>query len=606
MEDKKKFIRNFSIIAHIDHGKSTLADRLIEMTGVLSKREMQDQVLDNMDIEKERGITIKSQAVRMKYKAKDGNIYELNLIDTPGHVDFNYEVSRSLAACDGAILVVDASQGVEAQTLANVYLAIDNNLEILPVINKIDLPNARPDEVKKEIEDIIGIPAMDAPCISAKTGLNVDQVLERIVTDIPAPKGDEDAPLQALIFDSIYDNYQGAIAYVRIKNGSVKIGDKIRLMSSNKTFTVTEVGYFEPGSYLPTDKLIAGEVGYIAASIKSLSDVRVGDTITVDDNPALEPLPGYKKVNPMVYCGLYPVDGSDYENLKVALEKLQLNDAALEFEPETSAALGFGFRCGFLGLLHLEIVEERLDREFDLSLITTSPSVIYKVYKTDGSMVEVYNPADLPPADEISRIEEPFVEAEILTPKEFVGNIMEICQSRRGIYKDMKYLDPTRVTLVYELPLNEIIYDFFDNLKSKTKGYASFDYEFKEYRPSNLVKLDILVNGETVDALSFIVHRDSSYERGKKMVEKLKEVIPRQLFTIPIQAAIGGKIIARETISAMRKDVLAKCYGGDVTRKKKLLEKQKRGKKKMREIGNVEIPQEAFLSILKLDDDGGK
>ena len=606
MEDKKKFIRNFSIIAHIDHGKSTLADRLIEMTGVLSKREMQDQVLDNMDIEKERGITIKSQAVRMKYKAKDGNIYELNLIDTPGHVDFNYEVSRSLAACDGAILVVDASQGVEAQTLANVYLAIDNNLEILPVINKIDLPNARPDEVKKEIEDIIGIPAMDAPCISAKTGLNVDQVLERIVTDIPAPKGDEDAPLQALIFDSIYDNYQGAIAYVRIKNGTVKIGDKIRLMSSNKTFTVTEVGYFEPGSYLPTDKLIAGEVGYIAASIKSLSDVRVGDTITVDDNPALEPLPGYKKVNPMVYCGLYPVDGSDYENLKVALEKLQLNDAALEFEPETSAALGFGFRCGFLGLLHLEIVEERLDREFDLSLITTSPSVIYKVYKTDGSMVEVYNPADLPPADEISRIEEPFVEAEILTPKEFVGNIMEICQSRRGIYKDMKYLDPTRVTLVYELPLNEIIYDFFDKLKSKTKGYASFDYELKEYRPSNLVKLDILVNGETVDALSFIVHRDSSYERGKKMVEKLKEVIPRQLFTIPIQAAIGGKIIARETISAMRKDVLAKCYGGDVTRKKKLLEKQKRGKKKMREIGNVEIPQEAFLSILKLDDDGGK
>ena len=605
MKDKK-YIRNFSIIAHIDHGKSTLADRLIEMTGVLSKREMQDQVLDNMDIEKERGITIKSQAVRMKYKAKDGNIYELNLIDTPGHVDFNYEVSRSLAACDGAILVVDASQGVEAQTLANVYLAIDNNLEILPVINKIDLPNARPDEVKKEIEDIIGIPAMDAPCISAKTGLNVDQVLERIVTDIPAPKGDENAPLQALIFDSIYDNYQGAIAYVRIKNGTVKIGDKIRLMSSNKTFTVTEVGYFEPGSYLPTDKLIAGEVGYIAASIKSLSDVRVGDTITVDDNPALEPLPGYKKVNPMVYCGLYPVDGSDYENLKVALEKLQLNDAALEFEPETSAALGFGFRCGFLGLLHLEIVEERLDREFDLSLITTSPSVIYKVYKTDGSMVEVYNPADLPPADEISRIEEPFVEAEILTPKEFVGNIMEICQSRRGIYKDMKYLDPTRVTLVYELPLNEIIYDFFDKLKSKTKGYASFDYELKEYRPSNLVKLDILVNGETVDALSFIVHRDSSYERGKKMVEKLKEVIPRQLFTIPIQAAIGGKIIARETISAMRKDVLAKCYGGDVTRKKKLLEKQKRGKKKMREIGNVEIPQEAFLSILKLDDDGGK
>ena len=603
MEDKKKYIRNFSIIAHIDHGKSTLADRLIEMTGVLSKREMEDQVLDNMDIEKERGITIKSQAVRMKYKAKDGNTYEFNLIDTPGHVDFNYEVSRSLAACDGAILVVDASQGVEAQTLANVYLALDNNLEILPVINKVDLPNARPDEVKNEIEDIIGIPAQDAPCISAKTGLNVEQVLERIVTDIPAPTGDEIAPLQALIFDSIYDNYQGAIAYVRIKNGTVKVGDKIRLMASGKTFTVTEVGYFEPGSYFPTNQLIAGEVGYIAASIKSLSDIRVGDTITVDDRPAEKPLPGYKKVNPMVYCGLYPVDGSDYENLKVALEKLQLNDAALEFEPETSAALGFGFRCGFLGLLHLEIIEERLDREFDLSLITTSPSVIYKVYKTDGTMIEIYNPADLPPADEISRIEEPFVEAEILTPKEFVGNIMEICQNRRGIYVDMKYLDTTRVTLVYELPLNEIIYDFFDKLKSKTKGYASFDYELKEYRPSSLVKLDILVNGENVDALSFIVHRDSAYERGKKMIEKLKEVIPRQLFTIPLQAAIGGKIIARETISAMRKDVLAKCYGGDVTRKKKLLEKQKRGKKKMREIGNVEIPQEAFLSVLKLDDE---
>ena len=603
MEDKKKYIRNFSIIAHIDHGKSTLADRLIEMTGVLSKREMEEQVLDNMDIERERGITIKSQAVRMKYKAKDGHTYELNLIDTPGHVDFNYEVSRSLAACDGAILVVDASQGVEAQTLANVYLALDNNLEILPVINKVDLPNARPDEVKNEIEDIIGIPAQDAPCISAKTGLNVDEVLERIVTDIPAPTGDENAPLQALIFDSIYDNYQGAIAYCRIKNGTVKVGDKIRLMASGKTFTVTEVGYFEPGSYSPAESLTAGEVGYIAASIKSLSDIRVGDTITVDDRPAEKPLPGYKKVNPMVYCGLYPVDGSDYENLKVALEKLQLNDAALEYEPETSVALGFGFRCGFLGLLHLEIIEERLDREFDLSLITTSPSVIYKVYKTDGTMVEIYNPADLPPADEISRIEEPFVQAEILTPKEFVGNIMEICQNRRGIYIDMKYLDTTRVTLIYELPLNEIIYDFFDKLKSKTKGYASFDYEIKEYRPSTLVKLDILVNGENVDALSFIVHKDSAYERGKKMIEKLKEVIPRQLFTIPLQAAIGGKIIARETISAMRKDVLAKCYGGDVTRKKKLLEKQKRGKKKMREIGNVEIPQEAFLSVLKLDDE---
>ena len=603
MEDKKKYIRNFSIIAHIDHGKSTLADRLIEMTGVLTKREMEEQVLDNMDIERERGITIKSQAVRMKYKAKDGHVYELNLIDTPGHVDFNYEVSRSLAACDGAVLVVDASQGVEAQTLANVYLAIDNNLEIVPVINKVDLPNARPDEVKKEIEDIIGIPAMDAPCISAKTGLNVEQVLERIVTDIPAPTGDENAPLQALIFDSIYDNYQGAIAYCRIKNGTVKVGDTIRLMATGKTFTVTEVGYFEPGSYSPTDQLIAGEVGYIAASIKSLSDIRVGDTITIDDRPAEKPLPGYKKVNPMVYCGLYPVDGSDYENLKIALEKLKLNDAALEFEQETSAALGFGFRCGFLGLLHLEIIEERLDREFDLSLITTSPSVIYKVYKTDGTMLEIYNPSDLPKPDEISRIEEPFVEAEILTPKEFVGNIMEICQNRRGIYVDMKYLDESRVTLIYELPLNEIIYDFFDKLKSKTKGYASFDYELKEYRPSSLVKLDILVNGENVDALSFIVHRDSAYDRGKKMIEKLKEVIPRQLFTIPLQAAIGGKIIARETISAMRKDVLAKCYGGDVTRKKKLLEKQKRGKKKMREIGNVEIPQEAFLSVLKLDDE---
>ena len=602
MEDRKKYIRNFSIIAHIDHGKSTLADRLIEMTGVLSKREMEEQILDNMDIERERGITIKSQAVRMKYKAKDGNIYELNLIATPGHVDFNYEVSRSLAACDGAILVVDASQGVEAQTLANVYLAIDNNLEILPVINKVDLPNARPDEIKNEIEDIIGLPAQDAPCISAKTGLNVDEVLERIVTDLPAPTGDENAPLQALIFDSIYDNYQGAIAYVRIKNGTVRVGDKIRLMASDKTFTVTEVGYFEPGTYLPADKLEAGEVGYIAASIKSLSDIRVGDTITLDQNPAQEPLPGYKKVNPMVYCGLYPVDGSDYENLKVALEKLKLNDAALEYEPETSAALGFGFRCGFLGLLHLEIIEERLDREFNLSLITTSPSVIYKVYKTDGTMCEIYNPSDLPPTDEISRIEEPFVEAEILTPKEYVGNLMEICQNRRGIYIDMKYLDPTRVTLVYELPLNEIIYDFFDSLKSKTKGYASFDYELKEYKTSNLVKLDILVNGENVDALSFIVHRDNSYERGKKMIEKLKTVIPRQLFAIPLQAAIGGKIIARETISAMRKDVLAKCYGGDVTRKKKLLEKQKRGKKKMREIGNVQIPQEAFLSVLKLDD----
>ena len=603
MEDRKKYIRNFSIIAHIDHGKSTLADRLIEMTGVLSKREMEAQVLDNMDIEKERGITIKSQAVRMRYVAKDGNEYELNLIDTPGHVDFNYEVSRSLAACDGAILVVDSSQGVEAQTLANVYLAIDNNLEILPVINKIDLPNARPDEVKQEIEDIIGIPAMDAPCISAKSGLNIEEVLERIVTDLPAPTGDKDANLKCLIFDSLYNDYKGAIAYVRIKDGTVKVGDEILLMAANKTFTVTEVGHFEPGKYEPCDKLEAGEVGYIAASIKNLSDIRVGDTITLKNNPAKEPLPGYKKVNPMVYCGLYPMDGSDYENLKVALEKLKLNDAALEYEAETSNALGFGFRCGFLGLLHLEIIEERLEREFDLSLITTSPSVIYKVYKTDGEMIELYNPSDLPVPNEISYMEEPFVTAEILSPKEYVGNIMEICQNRRGIYIDMKYLDENRVTIIYEMPLNEIIYDFFDQLKSRTKGYASFDYEVKDYRRSELVKLDIWVNGEGVDALSFIVHKDSAYERGKKMIEKLKTAIPRQLFAIPLQAVIGGKIIARETISAMRKDVLAKCYGGDITRKKKLLEKQKKGKKKMRQIGNVEIPQEAFLSVLKLDEE---
>ena len=603
MNNRKKHIRNFSIIAHIDHGKSTLADRLIEMTGVLSKREMESQVLDNMDIEKERGITIKSQAVRMLYKAKNGEEFEYNLIDTPGHVDFNYEVSRSLAACDGAILVVDSSQGVEAQTLANVYLAIDNGLEILPVINKIDLPNARPQEVKDEIEEIIGIPAQDAPCISAKSGLNVEEVLERIITDIPAPSGDENASLKCLIFDSLYNDYKGAIAYVRVKDGSVKVGDEIELMASKKTFTVTEVGFFEPGTYIQADKLEAGDVGYIAASIKNLSDIRVGDTITHKENPAKEALPGYKKVNPMVYCGLYPMDGSDYENLKIALEKLKLNDAALEFEQETSAALGFGFRCGFLGLLHLEIIEERLDREFDLSLITTSPSVIYKVHKTNGEVIDLYNPSELPIQNEISFIEEPFVEAEILTPKDYVGNIMEICQSRRGIFVDMKYLDQTRVTLIYEMPLNEIIYDFFDSLKSNTKGYASFDYELKEYRRSELVKLDIWVNGESVDALSFIVHKDMAYDKGKKMVEKLKTVIPRHLFTIPLQAVIGGKIIARETISAMRKDVLAKCYGGDITRKKKLLEKQKRGKKKMREIGNVEIPQEAFLSVLKLDEE---
>ena len=596
-------IRNFSIIAHIDHGKSTLADRLIEKTGVLSQREMEDQILDNMDIERERGITIKSQAVRMKYKAKDGEEYTLNLIDTPGHVDFNYEVSRSLAACDGAILVVDASQGVEAQTLANVYLAIDNNLEILPVINKIDLPNARPDEVKKEIEDIIGIPAMDAPCISAKSGLNVEEVLEKIVTDLPAPKGDENAKAKCLIFDSYYDNYKGAVAYVRVMDGTLKVGDEILLMATGTTYTIAEVGYFAPGQYLPTKEIKAGEVGYIAASIKSLTDIHVGDTITLKNNPADNPLPGYKKVTPMVYCGLYPVDGSEYENLKIALEKLKLNDAALEYEPETSAALGFGFRCGFLGLLHLEIIEERLDREFDLGLITTAPSVIYKVHKTTGEILDVYNPADLPPQTEISYMEEPIVTADIITPKEYIGNIMDICQNRRGIFIDMKYLDDNRVTLIYEMPLNEIIYDFFDSLKSRTKGYASFDYEFKEYRKSNLVKLDIHVNGEPVDALSFIVFKDNAYDRGKKMVEKLKEVIPRHLFAIPLQAVVGGTIIARETISAMRKDVLAKCYGGDITRKKKLLEKQKRGKKRMRQIGNVEMPQEAFLSVLKLDEE---
>ena len=602
-DDEQSRIRNFSIIAHIDHGKSTLADRLIEMTGVLSKREMENQVLDNMEIEKERRITIKSQAVRMKYKAKDGQEYTFNLIDTPGHVDFNYEVSRSLAACDGAILVVDSSQGVEAQTLANVYLAIDNDLEVLPVINKVDLPNARPDEVKKEIEDIIGIPAMNAPCISAKSGLNVDEVLERIVTDLPAPKGDANANAKCLIFDSYYDNYKGAVAYVRVVDGTIKVGDQIILMATKKEYTVAEVGYFVPGSYMPTEKISAGEVGYIAASVKNLSDIHVGDTVTLKEHPADEPLKGYKQVTPMVYCGLYPVDGSDYENLKIALEKLQLNDAALVYEPENSAALGFGFRCGFLGLLHLEIIEERLDREFDLGLITTAPSVIYKVYKTTGEVLEIYNPAELPTPQEISYMEEPFVTASIFLPKEYVGNVMDICQKRRGIYIDMQYLDENRVTLIYEMPLNEIIYDFFDNLKSKTKGYASFDYEFKEYRRSDLVKLDIYINNEQVDALSFILHKDRSYERGKKMVEKLKEEIPRKLFKIPIQAAVGGKIIARETISAMRKDVLAKCYGGDVTRKKKLLEKQKRGKKKMREIGSVEVPQEAFLSVLKLDDD---
>ena len=603
MQDKKENIRNFSIIAHIDHGKSTLADRIIEKTGLLSEREMESQVLDNMELEKERGITIKAQAVRMQYKAKDGNEYILNLIDTPGHVDFNYEVSKSLAACEGAILVVDASQGVEAQTLANVYLALDNNLEILPVINKVDLPNARPDEIKQEIEDIIGIPAMDAPCISAKTGLNIEEVLERIVTDFNPPVADENKPLKCLIFDSFYDNYKGALSYIRVVEGTVKVGDEILFMATKKKFVVTELGYMAPGTTVPADKLTAGEVGYIAASVKNVADLHVGDTITTVENPASEPLPGYKKANSMVYCGMYPLDGGDYENLKTALEKLKLNDAALEYEPETSIALGFGFRCGFLGLLHLEIVQERLEREFDLSLITTAPSVIYKVYKQSGEVIELYNPVDLPPLQEISYIEEPIVKAEIMLPKEFVGNVMEICQERRGTYMDMKYLDANRVILEYELPLNEIIYDFFDTLKSKTKGYASFDYEFKEYRRSELVKLDIHINNEPVDALSFIVHKDTAYSRGRKMAEKLKTVIPRQLFEIPIQAVVGGKIIARETLSAMRKDVLAKCYGGDITRKKKLLEKQKKGKKKMRQIGNVEIPQEAFLSVLKLDEE---
>ena len=596
-------IRNFCIIAHIDHGKSTLADRLIELTGVLTKREMQDQVLDNMDLERERGITIKLQSVRTTYTAKDGKEYILNLIDTPGHVDFTYEVSRSLAACEGAILVVDASQGVEAQTLANVYLALDNDLEIVPVINKIDLPSANPEMVINEIENVIGVEAHDAPLISAKTGLNVDQVLEAIVNRIPAPNGDENAPTKALIFDSYYDNYKGAVAFVRVKDGSIKVGDEVDFMATGKTYTVAEVGYFGAGTYIPTNELKTGEVGYVAASIKNVSDIHVGDTITKKSNPATKPLPGYKKITPMVYCGIYPADGSDYEDLKAALEKLSLNDASLFWEPETSVALGFGFRCGFLGLLHMEIIQERIDREYDLNVITTAPSVIYKVIKTDGTKFDLYNPTDLPPAQEISKMEEPIVKADIMLPKQYVGNIMELCQDRRGIYKDMKYMDENRVILVYEMPLNEIIYDFFDALKSRTKGYASFDYEIIGYRESDLVKLDILLNGDLIDAFSLIVHKDKAYARGRKMAEKLKTTIPRQMFEIPIQASIGGKVIARETISAMRKDVLAKCYGGDITRKKKLLEKQKEGKKKMRQLGTVDVPQEAFLSILKLDEE---
>ena len=596
-------IRNFCIIAHIDHGKSTLADRMIEMTGLLSSREMQSQVLDNMDIERERGITIKSQAVRLVYKAGDGHDYMFNLIDTPGHVDFNYEVSRSLAACDGAILVVDAAQGIEAQTLANVYLALDHDLEILPVINKIDLPSAEPQRVIDEIEDVIGLPAQDAPQISAKTGQNVEQVLEAIVKRLPAPSGDPDAPLRALIFDSLYDSYKGAIAFFRIMDGTIKTGMPIRMMATGAVYEVVEVGYFGAGRFIPCDELSAGMVGYLTASIKTVRDTRVGDTITGADRPCAEPLPGYKKVLPMVYCGLYPADGAKYPDLRDALEKLQLNDAALMYEPETSVALGFGFRCGFLGLLHLEIVQERLEREYDMDLVTTAPSVIYHVHKTNGDMIELTNPTNLPDPSEIDYIEEPFVSAEIMVTTEFIGPIMQLCTERRGIYLGMEYMEATRALLRYELPLNEIIYDFFDALKSRSRGYASFDYELKGYVKSDMVKLDILVNHEEVDALSFIVHEATAYERGRKMCEKLKEEIPRHLFEIPIQAAIGSKIIARETVKAVRKDVLAKCYGGDISRKRKLLEKQKEGKKRMRQIGSVEIPQKAFMSVLKLDED---
>ncbi len=596
-------IRNFCIVAHIDHGKSTLADRIIQMTGTLTDREMQAQVLDNMDLERERGITIKSQAVRIIYKADDGNEYIFNLIDTPGHVDFNYEVSRSLAACDGAILVVDAAQGIEAQTLANVYLALDHDLDVIPVINKIDLPSADPERVIEEIEDVIGLEAQDAPQISAKTGLNIHDVLEAIVTKLPSPTGDSKAPLQALIFDSLYDSYKGVIVFCRVKEGTLRVGDKVRMMATGAEFDVVEVGYFGAGQFIPCDELPAGMVGYMTASIKNVRDTRVGDTITHVDKPADMPLPGYKKVNPMVYCGMYPADGAKYPDLRDALEKLQLNDAALQFEPETSIALGFGFRCGFLGLLHLEIIQERLEREYNLDLVTTAPGVVYRVYKTDGTMIELTNPSNLPDPSEIDYMEEPIVEAEIMVTSDYIGAIMDLCQERRGQYISMEYIEETRAVIKYTLPLNEIIYDFFDALKSRSRGYASFDYEMKGYMKSDLVKLDILINKEEVDALSFIVFSGTAYERGRKMCEKLKEEIPRHLFEIPIQAAVGSKVIARETVKAMRKDVLAKCYGGDITRKKKLLEKQKEGKKRMRQIGNVEIPQSAFMSVLKLDED---
>lgn len=595
-------IRNFCIIAHIDHGKSTLADRILEMTGTLTEREMQAQVLDNMDIERERGITIKSQTARVIYRARDGKEYIFNLIDTPGHVDFNYEVSRALAACDGAILVVDASQGIQAQTLANTYLALDHDLEILPVINKIDLPSADPERAAREIEDVIGIEAMDAPRISAKTGENAEEVLEAIVKKLPAPGGDAENPLQALIFDSLYDSYRGVIIFCRIKEGSVRKGTPIRLMASGAEFSVTEVGYFGPGRFIPCEELSAGMVGYLTASIKNIRDARVGDTVTSAERPAVKPLPGYKKVQSMVFCGIYPADTTKYPDLRDALEKLQLNDAALRYEPETSAALGFGFRCGFLGLLHLDVIQERLEREYGLDLVTTAPSVVYHVYKTDGSRIELTNPSNLPDPSEIDHIEEPIVKAEIMVTSEFIGPIMKLCQERRGIYQETEYIESTRAVLRYELPLNEIIYDFFDALKSRSRGYASFDYELSSYRTGKMVKLDILVNKQQIDALSFIVHADSAYERGKKMCEKLKNEIPRQLFEIPIQAAIGGHVQARETIKALRKDVLAKCYGGDVSRKKKLLEKQKEGKKRMRQFGNVEIPQSAFMSVLKLDE----